>query len=476
MNRSVRFLTWLVLLLAATGLLVRQSEAVQPTLREGITQSADLQTFHRLLAQADLLTLLENHGPFTVLAPTDATFAALDAATLTALQQDPTLLRQTLLQHIVPGRYRTERMLDSGPVRSALGQDLTIGGSDPAVRIDNRATITRANQRVENGYLHAINGVLLPHGQNWLPPAPVYRPVWEPAPPPQPEPWPASIYHALLNEPQFSTLRQLVDTVSLVNLLSQKGTFTFFAPTNAAFEALSADHLRQLQNNTIARQVLLYHLAIGRHDAAALGGQLMLDTALNKPLTVDNLLLNGTARVTAPVNLNRSNGLVHGVDQLLWPPDTPFVVRETAPPPAGTVADVIARHPEMILFHNLMRTVPPPVYGDGPFTLFVPTNAALDNLPTGYLEALYTNHAMLKAMAGSHIVAGRHDLAGTGNLNLRTLAENCIAVQSADTAPLLNGRSVVVVRQIPATNGVIHLIDVALVNQPGGAGNSACPR
>lgn len=444
-----------------------RAAASEASLAAQIAATAELSTFTQLVGQAGLSGLLRENGPFTVLAPTNAAFGRLDAATLAALQQNPTLLRQALLYHIIPGRYRAERLAAEGSARTALGQNVTATGSATALRLDGRASILAADRAAGNGFIHTIDAVLLPTGSSFqpAPPPPIFTsPPGRPLPPID---GPVSLYQVIKDDARFSTLRSLIDEASLFNLLSQRGQFTLFAPTNEALAQLSAEQLRMLENHTVLRQVLLYHVALGRLDAAAVGRSTQLATALNKPIAVSAaggaVVLNGSARVIA-ANIEARNGIIHAIDAVLLPPGGPFTPREVSAPRPGSVFAVIGERPELSTFNRLVRTTPPPLYGPGPFTVFAPTNAAFDNLPNGVLEALLANHAVLNEILRYHAVVGRYEAGQlTSVVQLPTLADKCLGVQTADGGALLNGAARIVVRNITADNGIIHIIDAVLL-------------
>jgi uncharacterized surface protein with fasciclin (FAS1) repeats len=103
--------------------------------------------------------------------------------------------------------------------------------------------------------------------------------------------------------------------------------------------------------------------------------------------------------------------------------------------------------------------------GEGPFTVFAPTDAAFEKLPEGTLDNLLKpeNKAQLAAILTYHVVAGK------------VMAEDVVALDSAET---VNGKSVtidassdgvlvnqanVVQTDIETSNGVIHVIDEVLL-------------
>ena len=101
--------------------------------------------------------------------------------------------------------------------------------------------------------------------------------------------------------------------------------------------------------------------------------------------------------------------------------------------------------------------------GDGPFTVFAPTDAAFDALPKGTVKALLEDKEKLSSILTYHVLKGK------------VMAENVVEINEAKT---LNGKSVsikvtdgkvmidnalVTTTDIVCDNGVIHVIDAVIV-------------
>ena len=94
------------------------------------------------------------------------------------------------------------------------------------------------------------------------------------------------------------------------------------------------------------------------------------------------------------------------------------------------------------------------VEGKGPFTLFAPTDAAFAELPPGALDELMQDKAKLTALLKYHLVAG--GVSAADILQRRSL--ETVAGQALPTADLS-----VVRADVPAGNGVIHVVDKVLL-------------
>ena len=102
--------------------------------------------------------------------------------------------------------------------------------------------------------------------------------------------------------------------------------------------------------------------------------------------------------------------------------------------------------------------------GDGPFTVFAPTDAAFAALPQGTVEALLGDKPALTDVLLYHVVAGRV-LAGdvVGLQRARTVQGTEVKIGLQGSSVFLNGASQVVITDIVASNGVIHVIDSVLL-------------
>jgi len=102
--------------------------------------------------------------------------------------------------------------------------------------------------------------------------------------------------------------------------------------------------------------------------------------------------------------------------------------------------------------------------GDGPFTVFAPTNAAFDNLPEGVLNDLLANPTILAQVLQYHVVAGKVMSGDVTTGSVPTLLEGAsldVTVSGSDIT--INGLSNVIGPDVEASNGVVHLIDEVLI-------------
>ncbi|MDL2343445.1 fasciclin domain-containing protein [Deinococcus sp. MIMF12] len=304
------------------------------TLYDVIVADERFSTLLDLLSDAGLTETLTS-GEFTVFAPTNDAFAALDDATLANLAANPEVLRQVLLYHVVQGRLSTEQLASNTNLTSVQGGtlSLTLSGTARAV---NAAPVTASLTTASNGTIFVINQVLLPPGLT-IPAAETI----EEAPATAEAttgtatttttttatvtatPAAGSLAAFVTTDPRFSILAELVQAAGLAETLGS-GEFTLFAPTNDAFNAVPAATLAALRADPARlRQVLLYHVVSGRVTATALAESPTLTTATNVQIPLTRPSGTAGARI-GDANIQgegiaTSNGTVYIIDTVLIP-------------------------------------------------------------------------------------------------------------------------------------------------------------
>ena len=101
--------------------------------------------------------------------------------------------------------------------------------------------------------------------------------------------------------------------------------------------------------------------------------------------------------------------------------------------------------------------------GEGPFTVFAPTDAAFAKLPKGTVEALLQDKEKLAAILTYHVVPGKvmaKDVAGLSSA--KTANGQSLSITAENGEVMVNNAKVVQV-DIPCSNGVIHVIDTVVL-------------
>ena len=264
------------------------------------------------LVKADLAATLQEAGPFTVFAPTDAAFTAFLKTTPYATINDvpKEALTQILLNHVVSGAVKSTD-LSTGYVKT-LAKSVTSGTNTMSlyvnlksgVKLNGVATVSTADVKASNGYIHIVDAVIN---------------------------LPTIVTHALAND-NFTTLVGSLTKAgqpNFVSILSEAGPFTVFAPTNDAFTAFNTE----LAPGGIAgvsdlnlTKVLQYHVVSGNILAASLmEGQTV--STIQAPQTFSVQLAGGAKikdsnnRISTIVatDVQCSNGVIHVLNKVLLP-------------------------------------------------------------------------------------------------------------------------------------------------------------
>jgi len=127
-----------------------------------IVTKAMYEEFNKLydaLDAASLVDTLSGTDEYTVFAPTDAAFEALNQTWLTDLLEDTTNLTNVLLYHVVEGKVMSTD-LTNGSVMTLEKTNITVVVGDPVTI--NDVEVTSEDIECNNGVIHVIGEVLLP--------------------------------------------------------------------------------------------------------------------------------------------------------------------------------------------------------------------------------------------------------------------------------------------------------------------------
>ncbi len=470
--------------------------SASPTAPKSIVATASsLPEFSSLVAalafaseNGDLVSLLSAPGSFTVFAPTNAAFDALareltrnpnaTAANL-LVPANKALVRAVLQYHVLGATVRKADV----PLGAAI--DPVLAGND-SFRIDasgNALVITDSRLRTArivatdvgatNGVIHVIDKVILPA-------APAAD---------------RTIVEIASGNENLSTLVKAVvfasDNGDLAALLSNPGTFTVFAPTNAAFDALAreltgdasatGEALLVPENKALVRSVLRYHVLASEVFAAAIQPGRAVEPALGsdsffkievvggKPSIVDG---RGRRANIVATDIDATNGVIHLLDRVILPADRSIVdIAASLPQFSSLVA--------ALQFASVDGDLVKALAGAGRFTVFAPTNAAFDALarelthnPSATAAALLVpaNRALVRSVLEYHVLGARVLRAEVpvGQPIDPLLAGNATFTVNTKAGALVitDGRhrdSTIVATDVFANNGVVHVIDTVIL-------------
>ncbi len=260
----------------------------------------------------------------------------------------------------------------------------------------------------------------------------------------------------------FKTLVAAVKAAGLVETLKGKGPFTVFAPTDAAFEKLpkgTVESLLKPENKDKLVAILTYHVVPGKvmakdvvklTAAKTVQGQEVAIKVADGKVTVDNANVVKT-------DIACSNGVIHVIDSVIIPAEkssTPDIV-DTAVK-AGKFNTLVAA----VKAAGLVETLK----GEGPFTVFAPSDEAFAKLPAGTVEDLVKpeNKEKLVAILTYHVVPGKLKAADVvAAKELKTVNGKSAKISTKDGA-MIDGAKIVAT-DIECGNGVIHIIDSVIL-------------
>ena len=283
----------------------------------------------------------------------------------------------------------------------------------------------------------------------------------------------ADIVKLASTNPDLSILAEALTRANLVNALEGSGPFTVFAPTNDAFNQLvndlGATNLDDISTDVLTN-VLLYHVLSGKVTSTDIvpgyvntlstgpdNNQVSLLIGYNDSsnknaaaaVNTNILYLNSDASVIT-ADVMATNGVVHVINKVLLPP---------------TVVDLAIDNSSFsILVEAVVKAgLAETLMGDGPFTIFAPTNAAFEEL-FAQLEISgiqdLTKDQLVPILL-YHVVSG--------NVRSTELSTNKVATLNGDitinvgTTVTVNENTNVVLTDVQGINGVVHVIDKVLL-------------
>ena len=452
------------------------------------------------LTQADLVTTLQGTGPFTVFAPTDQAFidAGIDLSTFDTDEENATLV-DILTYHVVSGKVMSTDLTD-GMEATALNQDtLTFSVSTAEVKV-NDAVVTTADVESSNGVIHVIDKVLMP--------------------PADLSDIPATAQSTGVHTALVAALSQ----ANLVTTLQGEGPFTVFAPTDQAFTDAGIDlsTFDTPEENATLADILLYHVYSGAVPASAVTDGLAVTMINGDKATfavgTDGSVTIGDATVTG-ADVQTSNGIIHVIDKVLMPPPGDIcynMVSHTIVPGATNlicnsymyvedytmggqtitgcyntvthaVSDISAAecgaymwtpavslamtagattiHTSLVAALTAADLVTT-LSGDTEYTVFAPSDDAfaaagidLDSFDTPEEIAVLTDILLYHVVAGTTMST---DLA-EGTTTVAAANGDDLTIQVANGAVTVGtAMATVTLADVPASNGVIHVIDKVL--------------
>ena len=432
--------------------------APTPTILDVAIEAGDFTTLIAAIDAAGLTSTIDDaSATLTVFAPTDAAFALLGGAAINDLLADPDALSDILLYHVVSGTA-----LDSAAATDAVGTTIEMANGDRvgvSAKNDslflNLSKVTATDIQADNGVIHVIDAVLMP--------------------PADATPSESTIINIAAADERFTTLVAALGATGLDTVLaSDTETFTVFAPTDAAFEAMGSANvtalLGDLDNLTeILQQHVITDAAVDAVTAYSLSGNAATTVGgAEVPISISSkreLRVGGAKVIIA--DIHASNGVIHVID-------TVIVGAAGLPTPTLNIVEVATAAGGFEILLELLSIADLDgalTDADKSFTVFAPTDAAFQKLGAFPLAFLLGNPAILADTLLYHVYADSVVLAD-GAISVAASDQSILEMANA-TAEKSGGRTAlslsdtgltvnlasVTSANVMASNGVIHVID-----------------
>merc|ERR1711997_64097 len=267
-----------------------------------------------------------------------------------------------------------------------------------------------------------------------------------------------------------TTLVDFVVKAGLEETLSGDGPFTIFAPTNEAFEKLPKSMVDELMANPDAlKKILLYHVipsevkspAIYQDDlllASAEGTKLRVNTYMKRFYYDGFLTVNG--KRISRTDVLATNGVVHFISDVidtLASEDCTQVLTNDGR--FGTLLNAVTKA-------GLVETLK----GEGPFTIFAPTDEAFSRIPADTLDTVLADNELLTSTLLRHVVPQAKfargivweflDTAGGDKIATHVFKGGYTKVISENNGNRVKAK--IIDSDIICSNGVIHAIDTVI--------------
>ena len=267
-----------------------------------------------------------------------------------------------------------------------------------------------------------------------------------------------TVFDIIESSEVHNTLEVAIVAAGLDETLASEGPFTVFAPTDDAFSLVPANVLETLLADPtgMLTQILLNHVVSGTALSTDLSDGMMITTLQGGEVSVsitDGMVMIGNANVIV-ADITADNGVVHVIDAILVPEM-----------PTNTVFDIIANSD----VHNTLETaivaagLDETLASEGPFTVFAPTDDAFSLIPADVIETLLADPTgLLTQILLNHVVSGTTlstDL--SDGMMITTLQGGEVSVSINDGVVMI-GNATVIVADLQADNGVVHVIDAVI--------------
>ena len=166
-------------------------------------------------------------------------------------------------------------------------------------------------------------------------------------------------------------------------------------------------------------------------------------------------------------DIEASNGVIHVIDAVLLPPAEGAAEESEMMDEGRTIVDIAVEDSRFTTLVTALQEagLVEALQAEGPFTVFAPTDDAFDALPEGALAGLLADKDVLTSVLLYHVLNGK--VMSTQAIELdgqevEMLSGDSIAI-SLDGETLKINDAAVIIPDIEASNGVIHVIDAVIL-------------
>lgn len=281
-------------------------------------------------------------------------------------------------------------------------------------------------------------------------------------------------YELVSSDSNLSSLKAAIDKAGLSATLNQSGTFTLFAPTNAAFATfLQANGYASLNDvpTDALKTLLMNHVLNSEVKAATISTGYVSTLAMGsasstRPISMfintnGGVKINGVSNVVA-TDIDANNGVIHKVDAVIGLPT--IVTHATANPQFTSLVSALTRS-DMPNFVGILSGT-----ANSPFTVFAPTNTAFSSLLTeiGAANLAAIPKTTLENTLKYHVVTGANVGSNnlTNNMMVPTFQGGSFKITTTGGAKITDNNnrvSNIIVTDVQCSNGIIHAIDKVLL-------------
>ncbi|XP_066998549.2 periostin [Anabrus simplex] len=345
------------------------------------------------------------------------------------------MVNNAFLSHVIVNGIHCSVMLNNATLRTSGGSMLRSRCTSRGTRVA-AANITKADIMASNGVLHFIDKVVMPRRGRSL--------------------------AELLTELGLTTLLSLLPDTGLLSAYHGRNTFTIFAPTNQAFQALGNATLKLLsQDREEARNLLLGHMTSGRQLMQNLLDRQVLEAkrpshSLRIKITRGKRMVNDA--VIHRTDIEGSNGVIHIIDKVLIPAE-------------HTIVKYLESRGIFNRFLAALNMTSPSLMDvlesdKAPFTVFAVSDLAINHWSTDLFtyERMMSDTHVVNTIMRTHVVPDTIFTTGLtpgSYYQVDTLNTEPLLIRRlyGSNAPAYAGIALIQRANVLCTNGVIHVVN-----------------